>query len=132
MRTTIIIVSFIAISLTAFLMFGNKTSSTKTTADEPAANVYIENDKQVIEISAKGGYTPRVTIAKAGLPTIVRIKTSGTFDCSSSLRIPLINYFKNLPPTGTTDIEVSAQSSGSTLRGLCSMGMYNFSIKFKG
>src|SRR3989344_210395 len=49
-------------------------------------NVSIIDGKQVIEIKAKGGYQPRVSFAKAGIPTIIRFDTEGTFDCSSSVR----------------------------------------------
>lgn len=86
--------------------------------------------KQIIEISAKGGYSPRITMAKADMPTIIRMSTKGSFDCSSAVSIPSLGYRANLPPTGTTDIEVGVQKSGSILQGLCAMGMYNFQIKF--
>lgn len=94
-------------------------------------NVKTDNGQQIIEVTAKGGYSPRLTTAKANTPTILRVKTNSTFDCSSSLRIPSLGYSKNLPPTGTTDIELPAQEAGSTLKALCSMGMYNFSVQFK-
>lgn len=93
-------------------------------------NVNTEGGKQVIEITAKGGYSPAKTTAKAGVPTILRVKTNGTYDCSAALRIKSIGYSKNLPATGTTDIELPAQAAGSTLKALCSMGMYNFSVQF--
>jgi plastocyanin domain-containing protein len=86
--------------------------------------------KQIIEIDAKGGYNPRVTLVQADVPTILRMKTQGSFDCSSAVTIPSIGYRANLPPSGTTDIEVSAQKAGTTLQGLCSMGMYNFQVRF--
>jgi plastocyanin domain-containing protein len=85
---------------------------------------------QIIEIKAKGGYTPRKSIAKAGVPTILRFDTNGTFDCSSSVRIPSMNIFKNLPQSGTTDIDLGVQKSG-TLQGMCGMGMYPFEIDFQ-
>ena len=94
-------------------------------------NVTMENGTQVIAIDARGGYTPRQTVAKAGVPTVIRMNTQGTFDCSSAVRIPDINYEKNLPSTGTTDIPVPAQKPGTTLKGLCIMGMYNFSVRFE-
>jgi len=98
---------------------------------QSAPNIAAVSDgKQVIEIYAKGGYSPRVTIAKAGVPTLIRVKTQGTFDCSSALVIPNIGYRTSLPPSGVTEIEVPAQKSGSILQGLCAMGMYNFQIHF--
>ncbi|MCX6793287.1 MAG: cupredoxin domain-containing protein [Candidatus Falkowbacteria bacterium] len=95
-----------------------------------SSNVSTENGKQVITIDVKGGYSPKVTNAKANVATIIRAKTNSTFDCSSALRIPAINYSKNLPPSDTTDIEIPNQAAGSSLKGLCSMGMYSFTINF--
>ena len=93
-------------------------------------NVSVADGKQIIEIDAKGGYSPSITIAKANISTVIKVKTQGTFDCSSALVIQSIGYRANLPPSGETIIEVPPQEAGSTLRGMCAMGMYNFSVKF--
>jgi hypothetical protein len=42
-----------------------------------------------------------------------------------------MNYQKNLPPSGVTEIEIPPQEAGSTFEGLCGMGMYGFEIAFK-
>jgi plastocyanin domain-containing protein len=86
--------------------------------------------KQIIEIQAKGGYNPKQVMAKADVPTIIRMKTEGTFDCSSSLSIPSLGKRLALQPTGTTDIEVPSQKAGSSLKGVCAMGMYSFAVNF--
>lgn len=93
-------------------------------------NVSIVDGKQIIVITAKGGYSPRVTNAKAGIPTVIKMDTRGTFDCSSALSIPSIGYRNNLPPSGETEIELPPQKAGANMRGLCAMGMYSFSINF--
>lgn len=98
-------------------------------ASPEAANVSIVNGVQVVNLQAKGGYQPRFSTAKAGVPTIIRFATSGTFDCSSAVRIPSMNISKNLPATGTTDIDLGSPRIG-TLQGTCGMGMYPFSITF--
>src|SRR3989344_4593893 len=85
---------------------------------------------QYVDISAKGGYSPRIVTAKAGIPTVLRVKTSGTFDCSASLVIPKLSYQKFLQPSGTEEISITAEQAQGTLQGLCSMGMYNFQIQF--
>ncbi len=90
----------------------------------------IVDGKQIVEINAKGGYSPRITSAKADIPTILRVNTRATFDCSSAITIPSIGYRATLPPSGVTEIEIPPQKAGSTLQGLCSMGMYNFQIRF--
>ncbi len=118
----------------AFVIGASVLSQDKTTAPVDAQtenNVTVENGKQIVTISAKGGYLPRISEAKADMPTTLRVDTNGTFDCSASLNIPSMNYQKNLPATGVTDIEIPAQKAGSTFEGLCGMGMYRFEIAFK-
>ncbi len=95
-----------------------------------ANNVSVVDGKQIIVISAKGGYQPRKSVAKAGVPTIIRFDTKGTFDCSSSVRIPSMNISKNLPQTGSTDIDIGSQEI-ATLQGTCGMGMYPFEVEFQ-
>ena len=105
-------------------------SGTKA-GDTAPTNVSSVAGKQTIEISAKGGFSPRDVTAKADTATTLKIKTSGTFDCSSSLRIPKLGYQTNLPPSGETVVDVPPQKAGSTLTGTCSMGMYSFTIRFE-
>lgn len=94
------------------------------------SNVTIENGVQIVEIKARGGYTPKISTAKAGIPTILRFNTNGTFDCSSSVRIPSLNISKNLSTSGQTDIELPNSNTG-TLKGTCGMGMYSFEVVFQ-
>lgn len=96
-----------------------------------APTATIVDGKQIIDITAKGGYSPRVVNAKAGIPTILRVNTDGTFDCSSSIVIPKLSYQKFLPPSGVEEIAISAEQAQGTLQGLCAMGMYNFQIRFQ-
>ena len=95
-----------------------------------ANNVRIIDGKQIIEIRAKGGYQPRQSLAKAGLPTILRFDTNGTFDCSSSVRIPSLNISQILPQSGSTDIDIGNPKT-ATLYGTCGMGMYPFEVDFQ-
>lgn len=98
---------------------------------EPGNNVSIVDGKQIVEIRAKGNYSPRKSVAKAGIPTILRFNTEGTFDCTSVMRIPSMNITKNLPPSGSTDIDLGSPAV-ATLQGTCGMGMYPFEIEFQG
>lgn len=95
------------------------------------SNVTIADGRQIIAITAKGGFSPTMTTAEAGVPSVLRISTNGTYDCSSSISIPSLGYSKNLSPTGTTDIDIPAQVTGTTINGTCSMGMYRFAIAFE-
>ncbi len=100
---------------------------------EPAATnvVSVVDGRQIIDIAARGGYSPRKIAAKAGIPTVLRVTTKNTYDCSVALTIPKLDYKKFLGSTAVTDIPVSAEQATGTLRGLCSMGMYSFSVDFQ-
>ena len=130
MKTPTIIAIIIgsAFVLGAFIL----TRGNASPADSPpVSNVTIEDGKQIVTISAKGGYSPRMTEAKADMPTTLRVETRGTFDCSSVLAIPSMNYQENLPPSGISEVEIPPQKADSTFEGLCGMGMYRFEIAFR-
>lgn len=129
MKTTIISI-LVAVVLIGWAFALTRKSNDTSPAVANANNVTIVDGMQIVEISAKGGYQPRKSIAKAGVPTIIRFDTNGTFDCSSSVRIPSMNISKSLPQTGTTDIDVGSQEV-ATLQGTCGMGMYPFEVEFK-
>ncbi len=124
----------IAIIVGALLVAGGvvyaRSSSTTTEAID-AHNVTVADGTQIVEIGVKGGYSPKVSTAKADMPTTLRMKTNGTFDCSSGVVIPSIGYRQVLPPSGETDISVPAQKAGTTLEGNCVMGMYHFTVNYK-
>lgn len=94
-------------------------------------NVTVVGGTQIIEINAKGGYEPSLSAAKAGVPTVLRFNTNGTFDCSSTIRIPVLSLSRTLPQTGSTDIDIGTPQIG-VLQGTCGMGMYRFGVNFQG
>ena len=93
-------------------------------------NVSVQDGKQIVEITAKDQYLPSITAAKAGIPTVLRMETNGTFDCSAQLTIPSIGYRQMLPSTGKTDIALAEQKPGSVVHGICGMGMKSFEVRF--
>src|SRR3989344_7087123 len=129
MKLTVVSITVAVLLVGGAVMF---TKGVNTPGDsEPAENnVTIVDGVQTIEINAKGGYSPKVTMVKADMPTVIRVRTNGTFDCSSALAIPSIGYSGNLPPSGETDITLAPQETGATLDGICAMGMYSFQIRF--
>lgn len=120
----------ISILVAGVLIGGAIVLASGTSDSWQANNVSIAEGTQVIEITAKGKYSPQQTTAQANLPTILKVKTKGTFDCTAALTIPAVGYRAMLPPTGETVIEIPPQKPGSTIRGVCGMGMYNFQVKF--
>lgn len=125
MKSNVIAIIAAAVIIGAAFMFATRAPQVASTD-----NVYMENGKQIVEITAKGKYTPQLTAAKAGVPTVLRMKTNGTYDCTMALKVPSVGYQNYLPNSGTTDIEVPAKAAGETMQGICSMGMYNFEIRF--
>ena len=113
-----------------FILSSGSSSTEGAHTVSHANNVMIESGKQIVTIDTKGGYQPKRSVAKAGMPTVIRFVTNGTFDCSSSVRIPSLGIAKILPQTGNTDIDIGTPAV-ATLQGLCVMGMYHFEIDFQ-
>ena len=111
-------------------MLAGRSSGPSLEEATAADNVSIADGKQVITISAKSGFEPRRSVAQAGIPTVIRFTTRGTFDCLSLIRIPSLDMHTVLPHTGTTDIDIGKQSAG-VFRGTCGMGVRSFEIEFK-
>lgn len=127
--TTISIIAAILLILGSIYL-SKISSSSESNQLANLNNVSIVDGKQIIEIDAKGGYLPRRSTAKAGIPTIIRFNTHGTFDCSASVRIPSMNISKILPQSGVTDIDIG-NPVANNLQGSCGMGMYPFEINFQ-
>lgn len=119
---------FVAVIAIIFIgAFGSKNNSG---TGGTAQNVQIKDGIQYVIINAKAGYSPRVSIAEAGIPTKLIIKTNGTYDCSASLVIRSLGFQKILAQTGEEVIDLGTPQAGQPLQGLCGMGMYNFSVNF--
>ena len=128
-KTPYIIIT-LALLMGIGIVFFSRLGSNDSTSNQPIQNVQIKDGIQYVTINANAGYLPRVSIAKAGMPTKLVVKTNGTYDCSASLVIRSIGYQKILPQTGEEVIDVGIPKAGQPLQGLCSMGMYNFKINF--
>lgn len=133
MKIVFTVIALLTLSLTGYLVMrvvspgGESQPSTDLSA---AGNVRMEGDQQIVEITAKGGYTPRMSTVKAGVPTVLRFNTKGTFDCSSSVRVPSLDISQSLPPSGVTDIALGKLEPG-VLNGTCGMGMYPFQLNIQ-
>lgn len=125
---TILVLALIGGSLgLGFLIAGGREEDS---AEGLSAAVTMLGDRQIIDITAKGGYNPRNIQAKANLPTVLRVNTNNTYDCSASLVIPKLGYRKFLESTGVEEIVLNEDQAQGTLQGLCSMGMYSFKVEF--
>lgn len=131
MKTLIAIIIAVLLILGSILIIKNKNITPVNNKTEQAIqNVSVVEDKQIIDIRVKGGYSPKVTTAKADIPTIIRFNTNGTFDCSSYIRIPSLGINETLPNTGAKEVNIGTPNVG-ILSGSCGMGMYSFQIKFE-
>lgn len=92
-------------------------------------NTEIIEGVQYVTISAKGGYSPRVSEIQSGLPTKLIVKTNGTYDCSAALVVRSAGFQKILEPTGEEIIDLGTLKSGEKIQGVCGMGMYSFQLR---
>lgn len=127
-------ISILLIIVSIFLI-GNGNSdniagASKATLGANTVGTVNTEGKQILELVAKGGYSPNVINAKANTDSVLRVKTNSTFDCTSTVNIPALGINKNLPSTGTTDIAIKAQAPGAEIVGTCAMGMFRFTLKF--
>jgi plastocyanin domain-containing protein len=126
MSKTVSIILILGLVIAFSIIFSSGPNSTGS-----AGGVVVKDGVQYITIGAKGGYYPRITEAKAGLPTKLIVKTDGTYDCSASLVIRSVGFQKILPQTGETEIDVGIKKAGETIQGVCGMGMYSFEVNFQ-
>lgn len=131
MKSTAISIVIAGALIGGAILFTGIGSSGAAGDSAQANNVSVVDGKQIVEVSVKGGYHPRKSIAKAGIPTVLRFSTDNTYDCSSSVRIPSMGIAKFLPASGKTDIDLGSPQA-IVLRGMCGMGMYTFEIDFQG
>lgn len=123
-----IIISIALIGGTLYFISDRSTPSVGEVTQ--SQNIEIKDGVQYVTITAKGGYSPRITEIKGGLPTKLIVKTDGTYDCSASLVVRSVGFQKILQPTGEEVIDLGTPKSGEKIQGVCGMGMYNFAVNF--
>lgn len=96
----------------------------------PTPEIINVKGQSVAVIQVKAGYYPQELVLQANKENVLRFVTKNTYDCSASLLIAKLQIEKFLPPTGSTDIIIPAQEPGTEIVAGCSMGMYNFKLKF--
>ncbi len=129
-KTASIIITLALVAGLGIVFLGGSKDGAPTASTGTAQNVEIRDGVQYVTINAKAGYSPKVSSAKAGIPTKLIVKTNGTYDCSASLVIRSIGYQKILPQTGEDTIDIGTPVAGQPLQGVCGMGMYNFLVNF--
>ncbi len=95
-------------------------ASTVPNADN-TATLFVEND----------GYFPQTLSLNANSPIVLNLVTNGTYSCARDFVIPALGFYQLLPDTGTVQVDIPAQPSGTRMFFTCSMGMYTGVIIFK-
>ena len=137
MKKNTIIIVIIAVLFVGLLVGGvmwyqneNDSSRGETINGSQTSNVSIVDGKQQIVITAQQWYRPRTTIAKANMPTEIKIQGKNAYGCEAAVRIPQVNYSKIIDPTWSDIVQIPEQKPWDTIYGSCGMGMYSFQITF--
>ncbi len=128
-RNTIISIIISLVLIGGTLYFVSDKSEFSDDGVVQSQNVEVKDGVQYVTVTAKGGYSPRITKIKEGLPTKLIVKTDGTYDCSVSLVVRSLGFQKILQPTGEEIIDLGTPKAGDKIQGVCGMGMYYFQIR---
>jgi sulfite exporter TauE/SafE len=77
------------------------------------------------------GYFPQTLRADANTPVKLSLVTDKTYSCARDFVIPAIGFYQLLPDTGSVQVDIPAQPSGTRMFFTCSMGMYTGMIIFE-
>jgi plastocyanin domain-containing protein len=129
MRKSIILSLIVSFALIGGTIYFVSKSPASLGGGEQSQNVEVREGVQYVTITARGGYSPRVSDIQAGIPTKLVVKTNGTFDCSAALVVRSAGFQKILQSTGEEFIDLGTPKAGEKIQGVCSMGMYSFQLK---
>lgn len=121
----------VLILITALLLKGNNASKRSENSPTTPNPVVIEGEKQIVNIIARSGYSPREVSAKAGVPTILKITSDNAYGCERAFTIPSLDIERTLPINGEETFDIGTFKAGDSLFASCSMGMYTFEINFE-
>lgn len=130
MPKTLLIVAILALFAIVLIFVFGKSNNTSKQTTQAEKNIEIKDGIQYITVTAKAGYSPKVTNAKANIPTKLVVKTNGTYDCSASLIVRPTGFRGILSQTGEKVIDLGIPKSDQPVLGICGMGMYSFQINF--
>jgi hypothetical protein len=77
------------------------------------------------------GYFPQTLRADANKELTLNLVTNNTYSCARDFVIPALDYYQLLPDTGSVQVSIPAQPSGTRMFFTCSMGMYTGMIVFQ-
>jgi plastocyanin domain-containing protein len=126
--TSILCVSLVVGTIVIFSKSSSNAAETKGVIS--SEYVQLSSSNQIVSVTAKNGFSPSKVNAKADTPTILKVKTDRTYDCSNVINIPSLGISRSLPVSGITEIEIPPQSAGQTINATCSLGQYFLQVQF--
>jgi len=96
-------------------------SSLQSTTSDGGLTLSVGND----------GYFPQTLRADANTAIQLNLITNKTYSCARDFVIPALNFYQLLPDTGSVQVDIPAQPSGTRMFFTCSMGMYTGMIVFE-
>jgi hypothetical protein len=123
-------VIFVLMISAGYLVACSSNSGDSSVSEDSAQETVDLEGKQVVEIIARGGYSPESVDVEALVPTVLLIKSQNAFGCERAFRLPQFKFGTTLPVNGETYIELGTFEAGTKIVGTCSMGMYSFIINF--
>lgn len=100
-------------------------------SSSPAQASSVDAQGSLVLNVENDGYFPRTLRADANTPIKLSLVTDQTYSCARDFVIPSLGYYELLPDTGTVQVDIPAQPSGTRMFFTCSMGMYTGMIIFE-
>lgn len=91
----------------------------------------VAADGEIILNVNNDGYFPTTLKAPADRSLTLNLVTNKTYSCARDFVIPSLNVYELLPDTGTVQVNLPPQKSGTKMNFTCSMGMYTGVILFE-
>lgn len=113
-------------NLTRGLLPSESNSAAVTSAAQPVAA-----DGEIILNVNNDGYFPTTLKAPADRSLTLNLVTNKTYSCARDFVIPSLDVYQLLPDTGTVQVNLPPQKSGTKMNFTCSMGMYTGVILFE-
>jgi len=113
----------------SFTLAGVWREVTKATAATPVAAPPVAADgvQRIVINAHPSGYSPSSVTARAGVPTMLTLRTQNNLGCTRTIVMASFGIQKLLPATGDTEVDLGTLKPG-TYRYTCGMGMYSGSI----
>lgn len=100
----------------------------KATTPVAAPPVAADGVQRIVIDARPGGYSPSAVTARAGVPTMLTLRTDNNQGCTRTIVLTSFGgRQKLLPATGDTEVDLGTLKPG-TYRYTCGMGMYSGSI----